>query len=102
MNLGIAYCIARFTAFPSDAAGQLLNCKAMVFLGGLSYSLYLWQQPFLNRYVAATWTVFPTNLLCAVGLACVSYLLVERPFLRLRKRFQPELRHGIALTKATI
>ena len=46
LNLGIAYCIARFTVFSSDAAGRVLNCKAMVFFGGLSYSLYLWQQAF--------------------------------------------------------
>jgi peptidoglycan/LPS O-acetylase OafA/YrhL len=96
LNLGIAYCIARFTAFPSDAAGRFLNCKGMVFVGGLSYSLYLWQQPFLNHYLVAPWTAFPTNLICAGGLACASYFLVERPFLRLRKRFQPALRREIA------
>lgn len=99
LNLGIAYCIARFTAFPSDAAGRFLNCKAMVFLGGLSYSLYLWQQPFLNRFVTAPWTRFPTNFLCAGALACVSYFLVERPFLRLRKRFQPPIQNQVAFGK---
>jgi len=97
LNLGIAYCIARFTAFHADAAGRLLNCRAMVFVGGLSYSLYLWQQPFLNHYSTATWTAFPLNCCCALSLACVSYFLVERPFLRLRKRFQPVLRREIAL-----
>jgi len=96
LNAGIAYCIARFTAVYSDGAGRFLNCRVMVFVGGLSYSLYLWQQPFLNRYLAAPWTAFPLNCGCALCLACVSYFLVERPFLRLRRRFRPA-RHEIAL-----
>jgi peptidoglycan/LPS O-acetylase OafA/YrhL len=89
LNLGIAYCIARFRTCASDAPGRFLNCRPMVFVGVLSYSLYLWQQPFLDHYVASTWTAFPLNLCCALALACLSYFLAERPFLRLRKRFQP-------------
>jgi peptidoglycan/LPS O-acetylase OafA/YrhL len=100
LNLGIAYCIARFTAFHTDAVGRLLNCRVMVFVGGLSYSLYLWQEPFLNRYVANALTAFPLNCCCALGLACISYFVVERPFLRLRKRFQPAFRHGVLVRAA--
>ena len=91
LNLGIVYCVARFTTYQSDWAGRFLNCRAMVFLGGLSYSLYLWQQPFLNRYIPALWTSFPLNCCFAFTLAIVSYFALERPFLRLRKRFQPSL-----------
>lgn len=100
LNLSIAYCVARFTEFPSDAAGRLLNWRPLVFLGSLSYSLYLWQQPFINRYSTAPWTAFPLNCCGAFVLACFSNYIVERPFLRLRRRFQPVIPPPIECQKA--
>jgi peptidoglycan/LPS O-acetylase OafA/YrhL len=54
----------------------------------MSYSLYLWQQPFLNRTVPAWPTAFPVNLLLAASVALLSYYLVERPFLALREKLE--------------
>lgn len=65
---------------------RLLNLRPVVWIGALSYSLYLWQQPFLNRNVAAIWTAFPMNLALAFLCAAGSYYLVERPFLAMRER----------------
>jgi peptidoglycan/LPS O-acetylase OafA/YrhL len=62
-----------------------LNSSAMVWAGTISYSLYLWQQPFLNRNDQVHWwTAFPQNLVLAFLFAAASYHLVEQPFLRLR------------------
>jgi peptidoglycan/LPS O-acetylase OafA/YrhL len=53
----------------------------MTFIGKLSYSLYLWQQLFFHYSFIP---MFPLNLIATVGLASVSYFLLEKPFLRLR------------------
>lgn len=75
--------IALFLFAAIERADWILNNPVMRFLGVLSYSLYLWQQPFLNKHVASGWTRFPANIGCALACALVSYFLVERPFLAL-------------------
>ena len=76
---GIDWCIRNYeTPF-----GKILNRQPMVAIGVLSYSIYLWQQPFLNP--GARWwpSTFPVNMILAAGAALLSYLCVERPFLML-------------------
>jgi peptidoglycan/LPS O-acetylase OafA/YrhL len=63
----------------------LLNNPVAAFLGGLSYSLYLWQQPFMNPNTDAWWTQAPQGLLLAIGAAMVSHYAVEKPFMRMRR-----------------
>lgn len=88
MNVGIALCIDWCMRFPNSPLGQFLNWRPVAFVGVLSYSLYLWQQPFLNRNVASVFTTFPYNVGFAFCAALASYYLVEKPFLRLKKRFE--------------
>jgi len=66
---------------------RLLNAKGVVWLGALSYSLYLWQQPFLNRDSSRWTAAWPVNLVIATLLATCSYQLLEKPLLRWRSRF---------------
>lgn len=69
----------------------LFESAAMVYLGRLSYSLYLW-----HNFVLQITHGFglPRHQIIAINLAAIalctlaSYYLVERPFLRLKKRFQ--------------
>ncbi len=68
----------------------ILNSAPLVWVGTISYSLYLWQQPFLNRWSSAPWAAFPLNLALAVTCAAASYYLVEEPFLKLRERRSPK------------
>ncbi len=63
----------------------ILNWRPMVWVGVLSYSLYLWQQPFLNRHSDSVWTAFPQNIILAFLFASLSHYLVEKPFMSLRK-----------------
>jgi peptidoglycan/LPS O-acetylase OafA/YrhL len=72
----------------TGAAARVLNARAVVWIGALSYSLYLWQQPFLNRSSQALLNSFPMNLVAAFACAVASYYLIERPFLKLRRRFR--------------
>jgi len=89
MNVIIAVSIDRYLRFPMLPMGRLLNTRPMEAIGVLSYSLYLWQQPFLiqNRTPASGLTVFPINIMTCVGLAVISHRLIEMPFLRLKTRF---------------
>jgi peptidoglycan/LPS O-acetylase OafA/YrhL len=67
---------------------RALQASPLVWLGGLSYSLYLWQQPFFDRAHVAWYTAFPQNLGFALLVAVFSQRLIERPFLKLKQRFQ--------------
>lgn len=61
-------------------------------LGTLSYSLYLWQQLFLDRHATGWLHAFPENLALAVLAAAVSYYVIESPFLRISARLRPRSR----------
>lgn len=84
INIGIALCVEWAIRHSQDLVGRALNSRPLVYIGTLSYSLYLWQQPFLDRTHTTSWTAFPTNLLLALLCALASFYLVECPVLRLR------------------
>jgi peptidoglycan/LPS O-acetylase OafA/YrhL len=85
-NLGIAMVIHRCVRHPTFPVGRVLEWRPLVFIGALSYSLYLWQQPFVNRHAGSIVNAFPWSLLLAFGAALLSYYLVEQPVLALRAR----------------
>jgi peptidoglycan/LPS O-acetylase OafA/YrhL len=85
-NVAIALFIHRCVRFPGGLPGRVLNARPLVLVGSLSYSLYLWQQLFLNRGAHSLVTAFPLNVALAFAAACASHFLVERTFLRLRER----------------
>lgn len=84
MNLSIAASIDWAMRNPGTTVGRFLNLPAVSFLGVLSYSLYLWQQIFLNPESVRWYSAFPLNIILAVAMALVSYLLIEAPFLQFR------------------
>jgi peptidoglycan/LPS O-acetylase OafA/YrhL len=93
-NLAVAFLIARSVGYPNGRWGQLLNARPMVLVGTLSYSLYLWQQLFLNRNAPGLLTSAPLNIALALGCAVLSYRFVEEPMLRLRARIE---RRGVSV-----
>ncbi|HEY0991631.1 MAG TPA: acyltransferase [Kofleriaceae bacterium] len=82
-NVGIALAIHRCVARPHGAVATVLEHPLAVRVGVLSYSLYLWQQLFLDRHAHAWFTVFPVNVVLAFAAATLSYRLIEAPCLRL-------------------
>jgi peptidoglycan/LPS O-acetylase OafA/YrhL len=92
MNVAIAVLIARYVQCPNLPAARILNTRAFVAAGIMSYSLYLWQQLFLiqSRPVHSLLQTFPANVTMAIIAAAVSYHFIERPFLRLKTLFQPQ------------
>ena len=90
INASLAVLIHRSVYCSRDWIARGLNWKPIAFVGVLSYSLYLWQQLFLNRNSAAWINGFPQNLVFAVVVALGSYFLLEKPLLKLRRRFRGE------------
>jgi peptidoglycan/LPS O-acetylase OafA/YrhL len=86
MNWGIALTIERVVTTPNDLIGRFLNSRPVTWLGRISYSLYLWQMPFLNHEVSAWITRLPENMVSALVVSSISFYFIETPILRLRKR----------------
>lgn len=82
--LVIDWCITH----PGGLVGKVLNARPLVFVGTLSYSLYLWQQLFLHRDASGWQHRLPVAFVLAFIAAVVSYELIEKPFLRLRDRLE--------------
>jgi peptidoglycan/LPS O-acetylase OafA/YrhL len=75
----------------ASTGGRVLGWRPLVWVGKRSYSLYLWQQLFLNPYHQTLLQMFPVNIACAVACADSSYRFIERPLNRLRARYRPEV-----------
>ena len=84
-NLCLALMIHRFMVVRIGPAFRLLNSRVLAWVGIMSYSLYLWQEPFLNHRSTAPLTSWPVNLVAAFACATASYYLIERPFMRMRR-----------------
>lgn len=91
LNLGVALCLDWCVTYPTNRVGRFLNTRPMVFIGVMSYSIYLWQQIFLNRNSPALAASFPLNLGLMIATALASYFLVEQPSLRFRQRWEKRL-----------
>ena len=78
--------------------GRILAHPALVKTGIISYSLYIWQQPFLGIHTWQPWmhafSAYPLWLLIIVrliivfALASASYYFIERRFLKLKTRYR--------------
>jgi peptidoglycan/LPS O-acetylase OafA/YrhL len=86
VDVALALYVDRVVRFPHAADARLLNTAPLEYIGKLSYSLYLWQQLFLDRYATSPLCAFPLNVALAGAAAVASYYGVERTFLRLRAR----------------
>ncbi|HZT60651.1 MAG TPA: acyltransferase [Pyrinomonadaceae bacterium] len=81
-NVCIAFCLDWCVANYMGRAGRILNSRPLVFVGVISYSLYLWQQPFLSPTSSLP---LVAKLILVFAAALGSYYLIEKPALRLRR-----------------
>jgi peptidoglycan/LPS O-acetylase OafA/YrhL len=91
INIGIALCVEWCVTNDSGRVGRVLNSRPLVFIGLMSYSIYLWQQVFVDPQGVYAVSRFPLNIvfICAASLA--SYYLIERPSLSLRQRVEARM-----------
>jgi peptidoglycan/LPS O-acetylase OafA/YrhL len=71
---------------PDGKLGRVLNWTPVVWIGQLSYSLYLWQQPFCWHSSLSVVGHFPLNVVTSLILAALSFYLLEAPLAAIRKR----------------
>ena len=68
---------------------RLLSSGPLVYLGRISYSVYLWQQIFLTK-ANITFLGKPLiNLAAALVMGWLSYRLIELPFIRIKDKYFP-------------
>jgi len=90
-NIAIVLSLDWCLTHPSGVVGCILNTAPIVGMGTISYSVYLWQEPFLYVGRLAWWQVPPANIGLALLAATMSYFLIERPALHLRTRWEHRL-----------
>jgi peptidoglycan/LPS O-acetylase OafA/YrhL len=78
MHLSIAGILLHVVRHPY----RILNLRPVVWLGKISYGLYLWQQLFVFGEHARPWY----GIFFALALAAASYYVVELPMLRVREK----------------
>lgn len=76
---------------------RILDSKPLIWIGKLSYSLYLWHFAvlmFSERVLPSSGRAYIVlfNIAADLMLACASYYFIERYFLSLRSRFRPSER----------
>jgi peptidoglycan/LPS O-acetylase OafA/YrhL len=84
----IALVVARAVVDSQTLIGRGLNARAVVWIGQLSYSLYLWQQLFTRPTLEREPLPVPLAVGCIIACAMLSYYIVERPLLQARARLR--------------
>lgn len=91
MNIMIACCIFWCVSNHRTPVGRLLNSPPLVQIGVMSYSIYLWQQPFFDPRSGLWFTATPFNFIGLAVATCVSYYAIERFSLKLRQKWERRL-----------
>jgi peptidoglycan/LPS O-acetylase OafA/YrhL len=87
--------VAGVVLWPNSIASRALEWRPLVYVGTVSYGVYLWHMIALDpvqRLIQkahldpAFWT-FPIGMLATVAIAGISFHYFEKPFLRLKGRF---------------
>jgi peptidoglycan/LPS O-acetylase OafA/YrhL len=88
VSVGIPLTIAAsavLIAVAAQSSPTVLTWRPLVYVGTISYGLYLWHGPLLSwGRQGVEWWAMGTLIVGAFAIAAVSYRYVERPFLRRR------------------
>jgi peptidoglycan/LPS O-acetylase OafA/YrhL len=90
----VAACVLQ----PQQRIAAPLRTVAMVWLGKLSYSLYLWHVPIFTIFSPermpghSRFVLVPVKVALAFGAAIASYFLIEQPAIRYGKRLRERRR----------
>jgi peptidoglycan/LPS O-acetylase OafA/YrhL len=92
---------AATVAKPASWLGRFLELPQLVWVGRMSYSLYIWQQLFLPPRAVGIWQRAPWNLAGIFACAAFSYYVVERPAIAFGRRLVGVRRAGVGRVKLT-
>lgn len=100
---GILISCLLWTAIVRSSQGDwtILTHSIVVKLGVMSYSIYLWQQLFLNPHSVHWFTVFPQNVALAFIAAYFSNRVVENRFRRTKPSSVPVSHHRVETAALT-
>jgi peptidoglycan/LPS O-acetylase OafA/YrhL len=84
INVGVGLVIDWSVRNAEGRVGRWLNTPVLAWIGTISYSLYLWQQIFLNPDPHAYAAHVPINVALVLLVSVISYYAIEQPGLRLR------------------
>jgi peptidoglycan/LPS O-acetylase OafA/YrhL len=90
--LATAVLLVHVILSPSSYLRRILECGPLVWVGRISYGLYLWHYPVFKAtsFLNANW---PVKLCVAVAMTvivtCLSHYLIEQPALSLKHKFLP-------------
>lgn len=82
---------------PDSSPGRFLNSRLLKHIGVLSYSIYIWQQLFLNPESRGTfgthslWFDLPLSYALVLAAAELSYHVIEKPSIELRKHLESRM-----------
>ena len=92
----VAVLIAQLLQLYPTRSWHWLEWRAVRYLGMISYPIYLYHQwgASVGRRLSADFHAveFGAGVLATILLASASYYVVERPFLKLKARYEPQLR----------
>lgn len=86
-NLGGILLIDHAIRHPGQWFGRLMNWKPLAYIGMWSYSIYLWQELFLDHEKTGLNIPLPYNVILTFAVSILSYYLIEQQFLKLKDRF---------------
>jgi peptidoglycan/LPS O-acetylase OafA/YrhL len=96
--IGFPLTVISTVLHPDGWIGRLLETRPFLFIGRISYSLYLWHVLFFIHREDDSALRFlqsaPWNLIAAFICAIFSYYIVEKPLIRLGHRLAPPATSG--------
>jgi peptidoglycan/LPS O-acetylase OafA/YrhL len=93
--LAVGVILAALLRSPLRVFRWLLDWSLLRWFGRISYGLYLWNAPIIVAltpyYLISThtWWWLAAQVAAPVAAACLSFYLLEKPFLRLKDRLAP-------------
>lgn len=87
-------CLLIVFSTKNEIVSKALSLKPVVFVGAISYSLYLWHQPVfvfyrLTHQEILTFAEFSFLSVISFGLAVLTYYLIENPLRKLKSKKYP-------------
>ncbi len=91
LNLGMAAMIVCLVQAPGPLLLGFFEFAPLVWLGRISYGIYLWHMVVYGVPVRIPWLrdhcPWPITILLTIAVAAASFYILERPLLRLKGRF---------------